>query len=297
MNGLKSNDSANRPANLAQENPPIDFQVDYLSKPHARPFGRFDFLNTVLLDMSDMALKAWNLDVPAAKFPTLYGIAISFVSDRSGPGLLAKHIMWALEAIFDTVLLDDQYRPGNVVVKLGPTALGVGSVRITIGDSTPVNLSSDASMQLNAHGRVQIRYWYREQGMHLEEAGVYSTALKLLIKAAEPADLKASIWPGLSTYSDQYNLTFTIRPQSLALSNDFSWLDTIFAVSSIPLSLYRHGGAPGKFMELDGSVRVGTTVVGAFCLESGDKIGFDLQSLCNRGAQETGDDGDGVAIS
>ena len=294
---MKSNDFANRPADLAQEKPPIDFQVDYLSKPHEWPFGRFDFLNTVLLDTADMALKAWNLNVPAAKFPTIYGIAIGFVSDRSGPGLLAKHIMWALEAIFDTVLLDDQYRPGNVVVKLGSTALGVGNVRISFADSTPVNLSSNASMQLNAHGKVQIRYWYREHGMHLDEAGVYSTALKLLIRAAEPSDLKASIWPGLSTYSDQHNVTFTLRPKSLATRDDLSWLDTIFAVSSIPLSLYRHGGTPGKFMELDGVVRIGTTVVGAFCLEVGDKTGLDVQELCNRGDQETGDDGDGVAIS
>ena len=296
ISGLKSNGFATRVANLAQEQPPIDFRVDYFSKAHASPFGRFDFLNTVLINMATTAVLPWNSNVPAERYPAPYGIAIGFVSDRSGPGLLAKHIMWTIEQIFDKVVRDARYLPANVVVKLGATTLGVGNVYFASTDSTPVDLLSNASLQLNAHGQVQLAYWYREGGIHVDDAGVYSATLKLLIKAAEPSDLKAGIWPGLSTYNDQHDFTFTIRSESLATRNDLSWFDAIFALSTIPITMYQQGGTPGKFMELDGVITVGTTVVGRFCIESGNQTGLDLQGLCNRGDQES-DHGVEVAIS
>ena len=297
LSRIKSNDLVIRAASLAQEEPPVGFRVDYLPKAHATPFGRFDFLNTVVVNMGNAAITAWDRPVAAEQFAPRYGIAIGFVSDRSGPGLQAKHIMWALEAIFDIVVWDDDYLPGNVVVKVGSTALGVGNVHVTPRDSTPVSLLSNASTQLNAHGKVGLQFWYRKQGTYVDDAGVYSATLRLLVRAAEPSDLKAGIWPGITTYNDQHDFTFTIRPQSISTGHDMSWWTTIYALAAIPLAMYRTGGAPGTFMEMDGIINIGETIVGRFCIEKGDKTGLNLQELCNTGDHEGGDDGDVVAIS
>ena len=331
-------------ATLSQEEPPVDFRINFRSKPSAMPFGRFDFLNTVILAMSTMALKIWNEHVANCKFPAPFHIAIGFVSSRSGPGLRAKHIMWTLERIFDFIVDDDSYLPGNVVVDVGSTTLGVGNVYNAPADSAPVNLSDtltgdtgdgtpggltlDAKLALsnqtvsnldfalpvywqgnvspvqsfplsqnpgtsthpNPEGGVRLQFWYRTNGAHVDDAQVYNASLKLLVKAAEPADLKGSVWPGLSTYSDMDDFTFTIRPESFATRNDLSRFDTIFSLASIAGMMSKNGGAPGRFMELYGRISVGTTPVGEFCIDKGDKTGLNLEDLCNAEDQGIGDE-------
>ena len=338
-------------ANLSQEEPPIEFRIDFRSSPSAMPFGRFDFLNTVILAMSTMALKAWNEQVANCKFPAAFHIAIGFVSSRSGPGLRAKHIMWSLERIFDFVVDDDSYLPGNVVVDVGSTTLGVGNVYNAPADTAPVKFSetptgdtgdgtpggltleskwalsnhtvsgsdfalpvywqgnvspvqsfplsqsSGTSSHLNPAGDVRLQFWYRSNGAHVDDAQVYNASLKLLVKAAEPADLKGSVWPGLFTYSDMDDFTFTIRPASFATRNDLSWFDTIFSLASIAGMMSKNGGPPGRFMELYGRISVGTTPVGNFCIDKGDKTGLDLEDLCNAEDQGIGDEEERLAAA
>lgn len=133
------NEFASAATDLSQEEPPVDFRVEFTSKARARHFGRIEFLNTVLLDMSVMAVMPWTDLLLAHKFPATFHIAVGFVMNRSGPGFMVKHIMWALEKIFDAVLNADSYLSGNAVVYLGSTTLGVGNVYAVIRPPGAVN--------------------------------------------------------------------------------------------------------------------------------------------------------------
>ena len=329
------NEIASAATILSQEEIPADFQVDFRSLPHTALFGRFDFLNTAILDMAQMATTAWNSDVPAKKFAAPYFVAIGFVSSRSGPGLLVKHVVWALDRIFDTIVNGDEYRSSNFVVRLGPTTLGVGNVisvekqsaavidsdkrmgglvdnttedsvsaliptndtaldsSLTLpaywqGNSSPiqtlpVTLTSDTSVNLAAAGRVSLRFWYRPNGAHVDDAQVYNASLKLLIQAAEPSDLKETIWPGLTTYNSKEDFTFTIRPISYTERDSLANLDAIFSLASIVGMMAKSGGPPGRFGELYGNIKAGQSLIGRFCIDKGDKTGLDLHGLCYDG--------------
>ena len=334
--------------NLSQEEPPAEFQVDFRPKAYASLFGRFDFLNTVILMMADIAFRKWDSIIPSYKSATIYQVAIGFVSNRSGPGLKAKHIMWALDKTFDIIVNDDSYLSGNLVVNLGSTVLGVGNVYSTFAKPAPVKPSgnlirystdatalastrsslsapsddkklsidlahlqentgttptlllshiSNDSMPLNASGAVRLRFVYREGGAPVEDAQVYNASLKLLLKAAEHPNLKGTIWPGLSTYNDKDDFSFTLRPASYATRDDVSWWDSIFALSSIAVQMSKVGGLPGTFAELDGFIEVGTTLTARFCIDKGDKTGLNLQDVCDVHDQESANYRNGVAAA
>ena len=327
---------------MSQEEPPGEFRVEYHWKAQGASYGRFDFFNTMVLQMASMALKVWDSGVLAIKFPSPYGIAMGFASSRSGPGFRVKHIIWALEDIFDIIVEHDRFLSGQVIVDLGPTTLGVGNVYTTVlADSGPVNSSgtvtgdfartniggltlnstwppsnntvpykdpniikipnslssqiSDASVHLGAHGNVNLRYWYRTGGAPLNDAQVYNATLKLLIKVAEPVDKKGDIWPGISTYNDMDDFTLTLRPNGIEHRTDVSWLDMIFALSTIPVMMYRHTGPPGTFKELDGTINLDHVIVGRFCIDKGNKTGLEFMDVCNVENQGSGDGEAGVA--
>ena len=345
------NDFASAATTLSQEEIPVDFRVDFRANPRAKSFGRFDFLNTAVLDMATMAILEWNSNVPAKKFPAPYLVAIGFVSSRSGPGLLVKHVAWALETIFDIFVNDDNYRGSNFEVRLGPTTLGVGNVysaekgsaavnvpytrigglsetsiidlmpnstltpyndtaldtALTLpdywqGNSSPIlylplSHKPDPSTDVNAEGQVNLKFWYRADGAVVDDAQVYNASLKLIVKAAEPSDLHATIWPGLTTYNDKDNFTYTIRPVSFETRGDMGYLDAIFSLATIVGMMAKTGGPPGKFAELYGTIKAGGTPIGAFCVDKGDKTGMDLHELCYRRDPESANDGDGVATA
>ena len=339
---------ASAATNLSQEEPPAEFQVDFRPKAYASVFGRFEFLNTVIWTMAHIAFREWDSIIPSYKSATIYHVAIGFVSNRFGPGLKAKHIMWALDKIFDIIVNDDRYLSGNLVVNVGSTALGVGSVYSTVAKPAPVNPSgnvvqgstdaavlgstqasrsalsddkklsidsvylqenasttptlllshiSNDSMPLNASGNVHLGFGYREGGALVDDAQVYNTSLKLLLKAADHPDLKRTIWPGLSTYNDKDDFSFTLRPASYAARDDVSWWDSIFALSTIAVQMSKAGGSPGRFAEMDGYVKVGTTITARFCIDKGDKTGLDLQDVCDAHDQKSSNYGDGVATA
>ena len=345
------NEFASAATALSQEEIPVDFRVDFHSNPRAKTFGRLDFLNTAVLDMATMAILEWNSNVPAKKFPVPYLVAIGFVSSRPGPGLLVKHVAWALGTIFDIVVNDDDYRGSNFEVRLGPTTLGVGNVysaekgsaavnvpdtrigglsetsiidlmpnstltpyndtaldtALTLpdywqGNSSPIkylplNHKPGTSPDVNAEGQVNLKFWYRADGAVVDDAQVYNASLKLIVRAAEPSDLHATIWPGLATYSDKDDFTYTIRPVSFDTRGDMGYLDAIFSLATIVGMMAKTGGPPGMFAELYGKIKAGGTLIGAFCIDKGDKTGMDLHELCNRREQDGADDGDGVATA
>ena len=345
------NDFASAATTLSQEEVPVDFRVDFRANPRAKSFGRLDFLNTAVLDMATMAILEWNSNVPAKKFAAPYLVAIGFVSSRSGPGLLVKHVAWALDTIFDIVVKDDSYRGSSFEVRLGPTTLGVGNVYSAEKGSAAVNvpdtrigglpvtsiidlmpnstLTSDndtaldtaltlpdywqgnsspiqylplshklgTSTDVKAEGQVNLKFWYRADGAVVDDAQVYNASLKLLVKAAESPNLHATIWPGLTTYNNKDDFTYTIRPISFDTRGDMVYLDVIFSLATIVGMMAKSGGPPGMFAELYGTIKAGGTPIGAFCIDKGDKTRMDLHELCYRREQEGANYGDGVATA
>ena len=345
------NEFASAATALSQEEIPAGFRVDFHSNPRAKLFGRFDFLNTAVLDMATMAILEWNSNVPAKKFAAPYFIAIGFVTNRSGPGLLVKHVVWALEKIFDIVVNGDVYRDSNFEVRLGPTTLGVANVYSAEKSSAAVNVSDTrvgglpetsftnlmpkstltaynntvldtaltlpdywqgntsptqylplshkpgTSTDVNAEGQVNLKFWYRADGAVVDDGQVYNASLKLLVKAAEAPNLHATIWPGLTTYNNKDDFTYTIRPVSFDTRGDMVYLDAIFSLATIVGMMAKSGGPPGMFAELYGKIKAGGTLIGAFCIDKGDKTGMDLLELCLRREQDSANDGDGVATS
>ena len=333
---------------LGQEDPPCELRVEYWWKSDARPFGRLDFLNTIVLNAATMALRQWNNPIPAFKFPTSHQIAMGFVSDRQGTGLRIKHIIWALDEIFDIIIEHDRNLPGDVVIKLVPITIGLGNVYTVPAGSTPVKPTdvfsgdladditggsifdstsiasnntilaadlapqtywegdaspiltlpsrqqSDIFMPNPAAGNVKVQFWYRHNGAPVDGTQVYNASLKLLTRAAEPVDVKATIWPGLSQYNDMDNITMTIRPENFALRKDLNWFDTIFALASIAGTMAKHGGPPGKFAEIDGSIVAGETTIGRFCIEKGDKTRRNPEDICVVRTLEIGNDEGGM---
>lgn len=115
---------------LPREDPPLPFRVEYRYKESGRSFDRLAFYNTIVEDVAVMTPEPWNKDFYAIQFPPTYNIRIGFVSDRSGPGLQAKHVVWALDKLFDILVEHDRYSIGSIVVNSnGDTdRLAVGTI-------------------------------------------------------------------------------------------------------------------------------------------------------------------------
>ena len=101
---------------LPREGPPLAFNVEYRWKEGGRSFDRLAFYNTIVENVAVLTAKPWNRDFYAIQFSPTYNIRIGFVSDRSGPGLQAKHVVWAHEELFKILVEHDRYSIGNIVV-------------------------------------------------------------------------------------------------------------------------------------------------------------------------------------
>ena len=126
---------------FSQEEPPHEFRVEYFWRPRGIVFNRLDFFKTVLFDMALLAAKDFQLPVFGLKCPTPFQIAFNFVSDRTA-NTKVKHVMWALDKIFEIFVSQQRYAPGNVIVEIPPTRLGVGNVQFD-----PLVHSSNASVE------------------------------------------------------------------------------------------------------------------------------------------------------
>lgn len=95
--------------------------------------------------MAFSSIKDWNSYVHAARLPAKFHISINFVGDRSGPGLKVKHLLWALQEMFDIFEEQKRYAPGNVVVEMTPRRLGVGNVQLSRSVSMPINVTDTSA--------------------------------------------------------------------------------------------------------------------------------------------------------
>ena len=118
--------------------------------------------------MAVLAALDWNSRIIIVQTPPLFGIAISFIGDRTTREMKAKHAMWALEDMFDIFVETRRYAPGSVVVDITPTRLGVGNVQSApsiqattsqtgglsnaIEPLTDIVLGMNSSLSLNSQG-------------------------------------------------------------------------------------------------------------------------------------------------
>lgn len=126
---------------LRQEDPPRSFKVEYKWKEGGRSFDRLAFYNTIVENVAVLTVEPWNRPFYAIQFNPTYNIRIGFVSDRSGPGLEAKHVVWAHEKLFDILVKHNRYSIGNIVVISHGFAnrLAVGTITTQISDSVLTN--------------------------------------------------------------------------------------------------------------------------------------------------------------
>ena len=134
---LTADPSTTTTADLRQEEPPSAFKVEYRWKEGGRSFDRLAFCNTIVENVAVLTAEPWNRDFYALQFSPTYNIRIGFVSDRSGPGLQAKHVVWALDELFDILVEHDRYSVGNFVVNSNWDAnrLAIGTITTTPGSA------------------------------------------------------------------------------------------------------------------------------------------------------------------
>ena len=127
---------------FSEEKPPRDFRVEFLWRDRGTAFNRLDFFKTVLNDMALLAIKDFQMSNFAVKCPAPFQIAFNFVSDRTAPGMKVKHIMWTLNRVFELFVAQERYEPGNIIIEIPPTRIGVGNVQFN-----PLIRSSNASTE------------------------------------------------------------------------------------------------------------------------------------------------------
>ena len=86
---------------LPREDPPLLFNVEYTWKESGNNFDHLAFFNTIVENVAVVTPQPWNKDFAIIQFSPTYNIRIGFVSDRSGPGLKLKHVVWAHVELFD----------------------------------------------------------------------------------------------------------------------------------------------------------------------------------------------------
>ena len=91
--------------------------------------------------MAVLSAGPWNRPFYAIQFTPTYNIRIGLVSDRSGPGLQAKHVVWAHEKLFDILVEHNRYSTGNIVVNSYGFAnrLAVGTITAASSGSALAN--------------------------------------------------------------------------------------------------------------------------------------------------------------
>lgn len=128
-------------ASLPREDPPLLFNVEYQWKERGRSFDRLAFYNTILENVAVLTPESWNREFYAIQFTPTYNIRIGLVSDRSGPGLQTKHIVWAHEKLFEILVAYHRYSIGDIVVNSNwdTDRLAVGTITVPGSLSVLVN--------------------------------------------------------------------------------------------------------------------------------------------------------------
>ena len=96
--------------------------------------------------MAIMTVEPWNKAFRAILFEPYFGIRISFLEDRAGPGLKAKHVVWALDDLFDILVEHDRYEIGSFYVNSNwdEGRMALGSVVVPgVSDPVPVKATDE----------------------------------------------------------------------------------------------------------------------------------------------------------
>ena len=301
----------------------MPFRVEYFWQQDGKTFDRLAFFHQYLENIVSFTDTEWNAELNIVKFPTNFGIHIQFVSDQLGEGMMMKHILWALEEVFDIFVENNRYQTGTIMVDSNwwENRLAIGSIRVStlssvrIGNSTvplspvielpnghPVNTSDSiqASNQnqtgsLNAilpdQPRVSFQLEYRENGASIPDSQIYNTTAKMMIKNAENDRKEFPVWPQLSVYNDLADFTLSLRPISLKKRVFLTYRDAAFILCYLPMEL-------AQYTELSGLVTIAGKSVGTLCVDKGDRRNWDASRLCQPPRLfETGSEAGGLATS
>ena len=133
---------------LPREDPPLLFKVEYTWKEGGKSFDHLDFCNTIVENVAAVTPSAWNKDLAIIQFSPTYNIRMGFVSDRSGPGLHLKHVVWALVELFNIMVKQNRFSVGNIVVNSNwdTDRLAVGTVTVPGTGLGLVNATDELSI-------------------------------------------------------------------------------------------------------------------------------------------------------
>ena len=307
---------------LSQEEPPLPFRVEYFWSSGGKTFDRIAFYNQMLENFVSLVDTAWNETMDAIQFPTAFGIQMRFLSDRMGAGMKVKHIVWALEEVFDIFVENNRYATGTVIVNSNwwEDRLAIGSIGLGTSSTLEINNTVETSMSmLESPGdkqlsmsnvtqalnenervdsitnltdmRVSLDLEYREGGASISAVQFYNATLKMMIKNAEVSRKSLPLWPTLSVYNDMDNFTLSLRPISFQKRTLLSYRKATFIMCYLPIDMMRYG-------EMSGLVKVGGKPTGVLCLDAGDRTTQAVGNLCQAPRlSETASGNEGVATS
>ena len=265
----------------------------------------------------------WNSTLQTIRFPVAFGIQMQFVSDRTGVGMKVKHVIWALEEIFDIFAENNLYATGTVIVNSNwwDDRLAIGSVKVVarptsdVNQTTPSlipsaetsdydqlntsdimplvngNQTSPPTISLTARTSVNFQLDFPQGGASFTDYQVYNATLKMMIKNAEVDRKDLPVWPILSTYNDMDNFTMSIRPISFQKRSLLSYRVAQFVLCYWPMDMLRYS-------EMSGIATVGGKPAAVLCLDKGDRTTWNTADLCQPPRlSEIVSEADGVSTS
>ena len=302
-------------ASLPREDPPLLFNVEYKWKDRGTSFDRLAFYNTILENVAVLTPESWNREFYAIQFTPTYNIRIGLVSDRSGPGLQTKHIVWVHEKLFEILVGHHRYSIGDIVVNSnwdkdrlavgtitapGSGSLSTSNLKTSISDtkdtSSSPNLqlvnSTQSNMRtiqlpalnrtsnLNTQDRIQLHLTYTPGGAAFHDVQIYRAALKLLVRIAEVADQSGTIWPMISTHDEINDFTLSVGPVSFAKRSELSWGDTGTVLAYMGVVMSSQGPPGQQWAELQGIIETDKVETGFLCIAKGDRTRWSPADVC-----------------
>ena len=143
---------------LPRKDPPLPFKVDYWWKEGGKSFDHLAFCDTIIGNVAVLAPEPWDKAMKIVQFSPTYNIRIGFVSDRAGPGLQVKHIVWALVELFEILVKANRFSVGNIVVNSNwdTDRLAVGTITIPGSGFGLFNATNELSSPPSSKSEISI---------------------------------------------------------------------------------------------------------------------------------------------
>ena len=196
---------------LSREDPPLPFMVEYRWKEGGKSFGHLAFCNTIIGNVAVLAPEPWNRDMKIIQFSPTYNIRIGFVSDRVGPGLQVKHIVWALVELFDILVEYNRFSVGNIVVNSNWDAdrLAVGTITIPSSGFRLLNATNELSMsQPSSKSGIVI------MNTSMSDSNVTSPSTSLGLFNSTQSKMRMIRLPALNQTSDSVSFSSDIQDKT-----------------------------------------------------------------------------------